>query len=225
VEPAAPNDEIGDLLAEQIAYYRARACEYDETAPWSVLQGYAELVAALETFAPRGQVLELACGTGQWTAKLAKYASGVTALDSAPEMLAINHANVSQQNVRYVQADLFGWCSSERYDVVFFSAWLSHVPPQRFEEFWALVMDCLNDTGRVFVIDDLPAVAATEQAVEGVGVPTVDRSLRSGARYRTVKVFYEPDELKEQLGKLGWEVQVRPVGWRCFYATAQRARP
>jgi hypothetical protein len=58
------------------------------------------------------------------------------------------------------------WSSSERYDVVFFSAWLLHVPPQRFEEFWALVLDCLNDTGRVFVIGELPGVAATEQTVE-----------------------------------------------------------
>ena len=181
-------------------------------------------MAALETFAPRGQVLELACGTGQWTGELAKYASSVTALDSSPEMLAINRANVSQQNVRYLHADMFRWSSSERYDVVFFSAWLSHVPPQRFEEFWALVKDCLNDTGRVFVIDERPAVAATEQTVQGVAVPAVDRSLRSGARYRTVKVFYEPDELKQRLGKLGWEVQVRPVGWRCFYATAQPPR-
>src|SRR5439155_24913428 len=140
------------------AYYRARAAEYDATVP--VDDGSrAALLDALEAFAPRGRVLELACGTGRWTAELARPASQVTAVDAAPEMIALNRARVAGSNVQYVEADLFGWSPLERYDVVFFSAWLSHVPPQRFAEFWALAAGCLNERGRVFFIDELPAVA------------------------------------------------------------------
>jgi SAM-dependent methyltransferase len=96
-------DELVQLLGEQIAYYRARAIEYDRTAPFTDHHGYPELSAALERFAPRGRVLELACGTGQWTKELAEYATELTAVDASEEMLALNRAHVARTNVVYVQ--------------------------------------------------------------------------------------------------------------------------
>jgi trans-aconitate methyltransferase len=95
-------------------------------------------------------VLELACGTGQWTAALGKHASELTAVDASPEMLAIASARVPEDRVRFIQADIFMWKADQRHDVVFFSAWLSHVPPQRFNRFWMLVADSLKrDRARV----------------------------------------------------------------------------
>ena len=105
--------------------------------------------------------------------------------------------------------------------MVFFCAWLSHVPPQLFDDFWRLVRGCLNDTGRVFVIDELPAVDAIERRVVGTAAPAVERSLRSGERRRIIKVFYEPGELRERLVRLGWDVEIRTVGWRFLYVMAQ----
>jgi demethylmenaquinone methyltransferase/2-methoxy-6-polyprenyl-1,4-benzoquinol methylase len=64
------DDELDVLLAEQTAYCRARAGEYDKTSAYDAVSR-AGLVAALETFAPRGRVLELACGTGEWIVELA----------------------------------------------------------------------------------------------------------------------------------------------------------
>jgi SAM-dependent methyltransferase len=86
------DDEPEGLLAEQIAYYRARAGEYDATYPLDASAGAdarARLLAALEALAPYGRVLELACGTGQWTIELVRQASAVTAVDASPEALAI----------------------------------------------------------------------------------------------------------------------------------------
>jgi trans-aconitate methyltransferase len=221
VVSTVPHDELAALLAEQTAYYRARAGEYDNTSAFDP-SSRTELVAALEAFAPRGRVLELACGTGEWTVELVKHASQLTALDASPEMLALNEKRVGRADVRYVQADLFAWTPPERYDVVFFSAWLSHVPPQSFKDFWALVAACLTGDGRVFLIDDLPAVAAHEQLIADAPAPAVERRLTTGARYRTVKVFYEPGMLKARLVELGWDVEIRTVGWRFFYAAASR---
>ncbi len=83
-----PQDQLDALVAEQTAYYRARAGEYDKTSAYDVVSR-AALVAALEAFAPYGRVLELACGTGEWTVELVKNASQLTAVDVAPEMLAV----------------------------------------------------------------------------------------------------------------------------------------
>jgi demethylmenaquinone methyltransferase/2-methoxy-6-polyprenyl-1,4-benzoquinol methylase len=95
------------VLAARITYYRAVAPEYldqqlDEP-------GGEELVSAVEQHAPRGTVLELACGPGTWTPLLLRRASSVTAVDAAPEMLALARARLGtdHERVRFVQADLF----------------------------------------------------------------------------------------------------------------------
>src|SRR5713226_8730419 len=119
------NDE--GLLAEQRAYYRARAPEYDE---WWQRRGrydrgsdlaeewdrqVARVAAALDTCGATGDVLELAGGRDR----------------------------VGRPDVDYVVADLFSWQPQRTYDVVFFSFWLSHVPRSRFSAFWSLVRSCL----------------------------------------------------------------------------------
>lgn len=219
------HDDLEALLDEQVAYYRARAAEYDQTSPlFADDRSRAALADALEAFEPRGRVLELACGTGQWTAMLAGSAAELTAIDASPEMLAIAAQRVHDSHVRFVQANIFQWRPDQRYDLVFFSAWLSHVPLQRFERFWTLVADCLGEAGRVFMIDELPAVRAHEQVIPGAAAPAVERPLNSGARYRTVKVFYEPNELRERLAALGWHTIIHQVGWRFFYATSKREK-
>jgi len=176
----------------------------------------------LEALAPYGRVLELACGTGQWTVELARHATTVTAVDAAPEALAICRRRVGAAPVQLVEADLFSWRPRERYDLVFFSAWLSHVPPQHFDDFWALVGDCLAPDGRVFVIDELPAVAAVERAAPGEPAPAVRRELTDGQDFRAVKVLYPPDELRARLDALGWDAEVGTVGWRYFSASVRR---
>lgn len=219
-------DELDALLAEQVAYYRARAGEYDETTrPSSAGSAErAELIAALRAFAPRGSVLEFAPGTGQLTAELVRTAEHVTAVDSSPEMLAIAAERVRGHEVDLVVADLFSWRPPQRYDVVFFSAWLSHVPPQRFDAFWALVADCLAPGGRVFMIDETPVGEAGETRVADAIAPTVDRPLSTGERFRAVKVFYEPAALVARLARLGWEADATATanGGRFFTLTARR---
>jgi demethylmenaquinone methyltransferase/2-methoxy-6-polyprenyl-1,4-benzoquinol methylase len=220
------DDELDSLLTEQIAYYRARAGEYDSTYPLDVhadTGARAELLTTLDELAPFGETLELACGTGQWTVELARRATAVTAVDAAPEALAICRRRVGAAPVHLVEADLFTWRPRERYDFVFFSAWLSHVPPQRFDAFWALVADCLKPDGRVFVIDELPAVAAVERSASGQAAPAVHREVAGGRAFRAVKVLYAPGELRARLDALGWEADVRTVGWRFFSASLRRA--
>ena len=165
-----------DLLDEQIAYYSARAAEYDE---WFLRQGrydrgeehrrawFAEVEAveaALREARPRGRVLELACGTGLWTRRLLEHATELTAIDASPEVLELNRERVASERVRYVQADLFRWQPRTEFDFVFFGFWLSHVPPDRFAAFWETVRAALAPGGSVFFVDNArnPAIAAQQ---------------------------------------------------------------
>ena len=133
------------ILKDQVAYYRARAGEYDE---WYLRQGryyrgdehkrqwFAELdvlQSELERERPFGKCLELACGTGLWTACLARGAAGLTAIDAASETIEINRTKIGDAQVRYMIADLFEWRPTETYDFIFFGFWLSHVPAWQFQ--------------------------------------------------------------------------------------------
>jgi 2-polyprenyl-3-methyl-5-hydroxy-6-metoxy-1,4-benzoquinol methylase len=173
-------DELDPLLAEQVAYYRARAEEYEAHSLQA--PGELELDAALDSFRPAGRVLELACGPGRWTERLLRHAASVTAVDAAPEMLAIASARIDDERVRFVQGDLFNWTTDRRYDVVFFGFWLSHVPLERFDSFWSLVADCLAPRGRVFFVDD--AYRTPDELIEGESSSTIRRRLGDGRAYR-----------------------------------------
>jgi demethylmenaquinone methyltransferase/2-methoxy-6-polyprenyl-1,4-benzoquinol methylase len=197
-------EKLGPLLDEQAAYYRATAEDYYDH--YLDLPGGAELTGALDAFRPAGSVLELACGRGAWTSQLLRHATDVTAVDASPEMLAIAAARAGRQHVRFIQADLFAWEPDRRYDVVFFGFWLSHVPPARFDSFWALVADCLKPQGRVFFADD--AYRAPGELVEGPSSPVIRRQLDDGTPYRLVKIPHQPASLQEQLKRIGWSITV-----------------
>lgn len=95
--PEGRGDDLGALLAEQAAYYRALAPEYENQA--LTLDGRDELVAALEAFRSTGDVLELACGPGVWTGHLLASAAHVTAVDASPEMLGLASARYGGDRV------------------------------------------------------------------------------------------------------------------------------
>ena len=201
------------LLAEQIAYYRALANEYEDHA--LPHRGQDELFAALEAFRPTGHVLELACGPGVWTERLLRHATSVTAVDASPEMLKRAQKRVGEGRVRFIQADLFGWRPDRRYDVVFFSFWLSHVPIDRLGSFWRLVGDCLDANGRVFFCDDNHRTP--EELIEGAASSTIRRRLKDGTGFRAVKVPYRAHELECRLRDMEWDINVTPTTEGPFY--------
>jgi SAM-dependent methyltransferase len=214
---------MDELLREQQAYYRRQAPVYDEDYddPYTL---DSELLAALPI---HGDVLELACGTGRWTGRLADRADRVTALDGAPEMLAIARdriASASSETVKFVQADLFGWTPPRRYDTVFFGFWLSHVPPERFGRFWATVAAALRPGGAACFVDESDTARVFEPSMPDPAVPVALRRL-GGEEHRVVKVFYAPGELTERLVAAGWSAEVRRLGARFIVGSARVAGP
>jgi ubiquinone/menaquinone biosynthesis C-methylase UbiE len=210
-----------ELLTEQINYYRAVAGEYldgqlDEP-------GGDELVAAIEKFAPTGDVLELACGPGTWTPQLLRHADTVTAVDASPEMQALAKQRVAAdlERVRFVLADLFRWTPDRRYDGVFMGFWISHVPWNRFADFWTRVDHSLRPGGRVLFVDD--AFRTEEELIEGEASTTIQRRLGDGTPHRAVKVPHSPERLERELAALGWNIKVHPTSGPFYWGTGGRS--
>jgi SAM-dependent methyltransferase len=196
------------MLDEQIAYYRRRAAEYDATAYRDLPAAQREIARIVAGFGPTGDLLEIACGTGIWTQALARHARTVTALDSAPEMVAAARQRVAGVDV--VVGDAFGYDPGRRFDTVFFAFWLSHVPDVVFDGFWARVRGWLVPGGRAVFVDEMPVVAPKESYVDGQP-HVVERGLADGSTYHIVKVFRDGTELAGRLARLGWTAAVRPV--------------
>jgi 2-polyprenyl-3-methyl-5-hydroxy-6-metoxy-1,4-benzoquinol methylase len=204
-----------DLLKEQLAYYRARAQEYDESVQHTgryasggplnpqVDADWQAAISAIHALPPADSVLELACGTGLWTRELLHVAKHITALDGAPEMLALNRANVNDDRVTYQQVDLFTWQPEAQYDLVMFGFFLSHVPIARLDTFLDAVAQAVRPGGRVFMVDEHHASERLSGHNEEGQYQR--RTVHDGRTFQIVKVYYDPADIQSALAERGFE--------------------
>jgi SAM-dependent methyltransferase len=214
-----------DLDRSMIDYYEARAPEYDD---WYLRRGRyergaihdaawnAELDAAgrwLDALPWRGEIVELAAGTGWWSTLLASrgelslYDTSAAALDRARERL-LAHNLRAHLHVRDAWAE-----PDRKVDGLFLGFWLSHVPRERLPEFLGLAHRWVKPGGRFAFIDSL-ADAASGAADHPA--PADDRSIRrldDGREFTIVKVYYEPARLSSALKAAGFDdVDVSTTG-------------
>lgn len=223
-------------LQEMMAYYKARAQEYDE---WFYRQGrydrspegnarwfveVDEVVSALEAWQLRGDVLELAPGTGIWTERLIRTATTVTAVDASPEMIELNRAKVASERVSYVLADLFSWRPERVYDAVFFGFWISHVPLERLDGFLAAIATMLRPGGKIFFVDGQrePSTTAIDHQLPAPDSQVMIRKLNDGRAFEIVKNFYDPNELAARCVRAGFEISVHETATDFLYAFGTR---
>jgi SAM-dependent methyltransferase len=206
-----------DVDADLLAYYEARAPEYDD---WYLRRGRyergpihdaawnAELDVAgrwLDELPIRGEIVELAAGTGWWSPLLASkgelslYDGTAAPLERARERL-VAHQLRAHLHVRDA------WAERDRpVDAVFTGFWLSHVPRARLAEFLAIVRRWLKPAGTFAFIDSL---ADPQSSAADHPTPADDASLRrldDGREFTIVKVYYEPGELEAALTAAGFE--------------------
>jgi demethylmenaquinone methyltransferase/2-methoxy-6-polyprenyl-1,4-benzoquinol methylase len=199
-----------------VDYYQARAGEYDD---WYLRRGryergpihdtawHAELDGAgtwLDAQPLRGEIVELAAGTGWWSPLLASkgelwlYDAAEAPLERARERL-LAHRLRAHIHVRDA------WAEPDRQvDGVFCGFWLSHVERARTAEFLGLVRRWMKPGGTFAFIDSRPDPYSS--AVDHPA-PADDLSVRrldDGREFTIVKVYREPPELEAALLDAGF---------------------
>jgi SAM-dependent methyltransferase len=235
VPPSPPDGDGPDPGADMLAYYQARAPEYDD---WYLRRGRyergpihdaawnAELDLAgrwLDELPIAGEIVELAAGTGWWSPLLASkgelsmYDGAPAPLDRARERL-VAHRLRAHLHVRDA------WAEPDRaVDAVFTGFWLSHVPRARLADFLGVVRRWLRPGGTFAFIDSLPD---PQSSAADHPAPADDASLRrldDGREFTIVKVYYDPEALEAALGRAGFaDARVTTTG-RFFLTGVARA--
>ena len=226
---------MSELLHDQIEYYRARAPEYDEwfnrhgrydqgeehTRQWR--REIQQVRDQLHSESGYGHILEMAPGTGIWTAELIQIGARVIALDASPEMIKINRAKLQSDRVDYQLTDLFRYEPQRQHDMVFFGFWLSHVPADRLSRFLETVHAALKPGGRLFFVDSGAVErSSSHRGTAKLGDDLQRRVLKDGRQFDIVKVYYDPAELTETLRAHGFDIEVQSSGNFFIYADGRK---
>jgi demethylmenaquinone methyltransferase/2-methoxy-6-polyprenyl-1,4-benzoquinol methylase len=201
------------------AFYARRAAEYERIYAKPERQADLALlrtrVAAL--FSGRS-VLEVACGTGYWTAVIAPQAKAITAIDAVEETLAIARSKqYPAGRVEFVQGDAYALADSgRRHDALFAGFWWSHVPLARLDAFLAGAARAVAPGAVVAFLDNRyvegSSTPLSRRDAEGNAYQT--RKLDDGSTHEVLKNFPSKRELVERASRHGRRVSVE---WLEYY--------
>jgi SAM-dependent methyltransferase len=206
-------------------YYDQRAPDYERIyRPRDDAHGreLGELGRELREALRDRSVLEVACGTGFWTAAAATVAREVTATDASLAMLAEARGKVTAANVRFVEADAYALDSAGgQYEAAFAMFWLSHVPRARLRPFLRGLQRRLARGAVVFFADNVfvPGLGGELTAPDEAGDTFKLRMLADGSRHRVLKNYFRPGELVDLLGPTA-HVRFGNLFWSARYLSA-----
>jgi trans-aconitate methyltransferase len=200
------------MNTDLISYYKDRAKEYEKIYSKPERQDDLKRAAAIlqETFAHK-KLVEIACGTGYWTEKIAHTAASIFATDINEAVLEIaRQKTYPNSNVTFGLADIFQYQPERNYEGLFGGFIWSHILLQDLERFIQTINGFVANTGTVVLMDN--------RFVEGSNLPITEtdlhgntfqsRQLEDGTTHRVLKNFPTEDFLREQLKDVATDVQV-----------------
>jgi SAM-dependent methyltransferase len=213
---------------EMVAYYEARAPEYDD---WYLRRGrydhgpianavwQAELDRAtlwLDDLPLGPVIVELAAGTGWWSPLLAQKGE-LWAFDAAEAPLDRARSRLLAHGLRAHLHVRDAWTAPDRQaDSLFAGFWLSHVPRSDLPRFLAIARAWLRPGGTFAFVDSRPD---PESGAVDHAPPAGERSVRrlaDGREFEIPKVFYEPAELEAALHGAGFSDETVTTTGRFF---------
>jgi ubiquinone/menaquinone biosynthesis C-methylase UbiE len=203
-------------------YYDRRAAGYEQIYhPRDDGHGreLGELARELREAVRDRSVLEVACGTGYWTAAAASVARSVTATDSSLAMLAVAREKLFPASVRLLEADAYDLDAlGERFQAALAMFWVSHVPRARLRAFLRGLHRRLEPGAVVFLADNvhLPGLGGELVGPDAAGNTYKARALADGSRHRVLKNYFREAELRDLLGPAA-QVRFGSCFWSARY--------
>jgi len=212
--------EARKLVEGMCGYYGARApwhdCYMGYTGNAALEELLAPIVAVVEELLSGRDVLEVACGTGNWTGVLAKRASRVLATD-------VNESTLRRAEAKDRPAGVVSFQVANAYTLeevrggftgAFASDWWSHVPVSLLPAFLDSLHERLGAGARVVFLDmlrsDHPDLTPYRHDDEGNAI--CRRTLPDGRVFDVVKNFPSESDVLESVTGRGEEAEY--LEWR-----------
>lgn len=192
-----------------ISYYKDRAKEYEKI--YLKPERQEELQKAtpvLQSIFSKKEVLEIACGTGYWTERIADTATSVHATDINNSVVEIAKSKRYKNRVTFEIADLYNFSSGKKYESLFGGFIWSHIPLQDLDRFIDNVKKQVVSGGTIVFMDN--------NYVEGSNHPVTKtdehgntyqtRQLENGTSHLVLKNFPGREFFVERLSGIATEI-------------------
>jgi 2-polyprenyl-3-methyl-5-hydroxy-6-metoxy-1,4-benzoquinol methylase len=206
-----------DLVDQMNEYYSRRAPWHDCYMGYKDNQSMETLLAPVirwfERYVEGMDVLEIACGTGNWTQVLARRARSVTATDVNRSVLEVaRQKRYASGSVKFELADAYKLDRLRgTYSAAFAADWWSHIPKRLIPVFLGALCGRLRPGSRVIIVDMLPARNLTYLGthLDDDGNTIHSRKLPGGQEFEIVKNFPDEQELVSSVEDFGRDIEYR----------------
>jgi ubiquinone/menaquinone biosynthesis C-methylase UbiE len=197
-----------DIVEEMNTYYAKRALWHDTYMGYTSNDAMENLLGPIirwvEAYVAGRNVLEVACGTGNWTQVLSKRARSVLATDINTSVLEIAGTKpYEKDNVRLEIADAYELAGIDgTFDAAFAADWYSHIPKSRIARFVEGLLGRLSPGANVVLVDMLPRPELERMFshYDDEGNRISRRPLPTGEVFEVVRNFPSEKELDHVFG-------------------------
>lgn len=195
-------------------YYNERAKEYDKV--YQIEEEQDDLIKATQFFQKifnNKNVLEIACGTGYWTAQISVSASSIFATDINQTVLDIAKTRQYKNNVVFEIADMYSLNNNLKYDGIFGGFIWSHILLQNLDNLLIKLKELAKENCDIVFIDSKQVQGKYHDRksisrVDEYGNTFQTRQLENGATYEVLKNFPANNFLIEKLSKVATDINI-----------------
>ncbi len=195
-----------DLIQQMNAYYDRRAPDHDRLMSYAdndTMEGHLRpLIELIVPHIADRKVLEIACGTGNWTQVLAKRARSVLATDINESTLEIARTKQYAGSVTFLRHDAYALDELKGvFDVALAADWWSHIPESMITTFVQRLHSRLSPGATVIMLDMTmrDAFLSEPLTIDQDGNRVYRRLTRDGREYPVVKNFPTESDLRKTI--------------------------
>jgi 2-polyprenyl-3-methyl-5-hydroxy-6-metoxy-1,4-benzoquinol methylase len=193
------------MNTDLISYYKQRAQEYENIYLKPERQEDIQAATAiLQNDFTNKNILEIACGTGFWTEKIAETAVSIMATDINKALIEIaEQKHYLKNNVKFKIEDIYQFSTHKKYESLFGGFIWSHIKLQDLNLFLETINSLIVPGGTVVLMDNLfvedSNLPITNTDAEGNTFQT--RKLQDGTTHLVLKNFPSEEFLHKKLEK------------------------
>jgi demethylmenaquinone methyltransferase/2-methoxy-6-polyprenyl-1,4-benzoquinol methylase len=218
------------MQTDLVDYYARRAKEYETVYEKPERQaGLLELTALLKAALGNEAVIEIACGTGYWTQRLAETAFSVLATDINEQAIEVAKSKrYANNNVSFALADVYTLAHIEPTFTAGFGGFIwSHIPLEKLSPFLETLHTKVKAGGKIVFIDNnyVAGNSTPISQTDGIGNTYQRRVLKDGTEYLVLKNFPTQAQIRLLLQEKAVNVEFKRMEyfWYLSYNTQFRS--